>query len=168
MLGVVVLAVPAGADNLLVYDIDPGSGSAAIASGSFTFDQTTDTITSWDISVLDRSSTVTFQNGGLQSSSYTSVALAWQAQFTLGNNSDTFLDLVFANPGLAAITAGPATVPLLARSREVLSGVPALIDNPSVSVVSEPSTFALMLAGFGLARYTLRRRAVDLATAISV
>jgi hypothetical protein len=79
------------------------------------------------------------------------------------------MDLFFASPGLGEITAGPATVPLLHPSSSVVvDDVAAALDNPSVSVVSEPSTFALMLSAFGLAGYTLRRRAVDLATAISV
>jgi hypothetical protein len=169
MLGAAVLAVPAGADTLLVYDIDQGSGSGANASGSFTFDQTTDSITTWDISVVD-GSTVTFKKGGLQSASYNPYdgGLAYYAQFALGNGSGTALELFFATPGLGEITAGPVTVPLLRTSSVIVDDVAAAIDNPSVSVVSEPSTFALMLSAFGLVGFTLRRRAVDPATAFSV
>ncbi len=117
--------------------------------------------------MVDGSSTITFRNGGLQSSSYSLGALVWDARFSLGNGSGTLLELFFANPGLGAITGGPATVPLLARSTEIVGGVGAQIDNHSVSAVAEPGTFALMVAGIGLVGRTLRRRVTHFAPAVA-
>jgi len=166
MLGAFVLALPASADDLVEYDIDPATGPDAIASGTFTFDQTTDSITSWDIQVVDGTHTITFTDTGKQSAGYTFVDSVYDAGFEMGNGTDTVLELLFKSPGLGSITAGPATVPLLAASSVLLDGVKASIDNPSVSAVSEPGTLALMLAGLGLVGgLTMRRRVLDLTTA---
>jgi len=149
-------ALPAFADDILVYDVDPGTGPAAIASGTFTFDETSNTIISWDISVVDGGTTTLFENGTGKSSTYGFAATAWDAHFSDGGS--TYLDFYFANPGLGAITSGPATVPLLSKSVEKVGGVGAQIDNPSVSVVPEAGTLALLLVGLGLGGIALRRR----------
>jgi len=140
-------ALPAWADDSVVYEVDPGVGSGALASGTFTFDQTADTITSWDISVIDGLTTTVFENGAGESSSYGFRATAWDAHFSAG--SKTYLDFYFASPGLGSIVSGPATVALLSKSTEQVGGVSAQIDNPSVSVVPEPGEFVLLLAGLG-------------------
>jgi len=148
----------ARADDLVLYDINPGTGPAAIASGSFTFDFTTDIISSWDISVVNGGHTTVFQNVVGESSSYSFGASAYDAHFSLGGGSN-YLDLYFASPGLGAIASGPATVALLAKSNENLGGVKAQIDNPSVSAVPEPATLASLVFGLSLTGWALRRRA---------
>ena len=92
------------ADDILVYEVDPGTGPAASASGA------------------------------------------------------TYLDFYFANPGLNAIASGPATVALLSKSNENIGGSKAQIDNPSVSVVPESATLALLVVGLGLGGFSMRRR----------
>jgi hypothetical protein len=68
------------------------------------------------------------------------------------------LDFYFASPGLNAIASGPATVALLSKSNENIGGSKAQIDNPSVSVVPESATLALLVVGLGLGGFSMRRR----------
>ncbi|HEY3951448.1 PEPxxWA-CTERM sorting domain-containing protein [Phenylobacterium sp.] len=144
-------------------------------SGSFTYDDSSNTVTSWDLVTSD----TTGPTGGFpgfeytssdasQSSSINSGSVSFSADFGPFFIGDLFGNLEFDNIPLSA----PATVSALSGTEVglVCAGtfgcgpfggrtITAGVATPSIAgAAPEPAGWALMIAGFGLAGAMLRRR----------
>ncbi len=133
----------------------PGNLFAAFGGGNVT---STNAISQSFATVLGKAYTVSFQYGALGGGSQAiTFKLTGLSDTVLTPTANNDLNTTFATYTTSFVGSGsPATIEF--SNASFADGIDPIVDNVSVVAVPEPASWALMVIGFGMIGFAMRRR----------